>query len=491
MNNYQEVELKLACREKVESQWIQKTVQEKGWTLLEGPVEQKLQTIYYDSTDQHLSRSGLVLRIRQTETGYEATLKSEGKASGGLHVREEVNHSQSGPEPDPQAYETYPLGKKVIKCLQGETLIPQFETRFQRNQVLLQDEMGNQVEMALDQGDILARGQSEPLNEIELELKEGSALALLKMGKSLAEAMPLYLESRSKYARGLSLAGLMQKEQEKKKLIRKAAAPESLYQLLLEHLDDLIIREKALALNPENPEMIHAYRIAIRTTRALMVFGKGLFPPEAYLLGQKLLKTLLEETGETRQLDVMEGLYHEQGVRQKEMTHFLDYLQHQRLRSQSIWLEKIKTGQTTSTYLDLWILWQETLLERDDKDEVSLKSYYDQRIGQLHKSVLRSEKAGKRGGSAEEHRWRIKAKSLRYILETFEDLNGPKEKKWIGQLKKTQDILGRVRDFQLILTILHSWSTLSLERGQTQLAFEIGLFTGWIDSHTHEKRGKA
>lgn len=487
MNNFLEIELKLVCRQEVHPQKVQEYLEAKGWRMLEGPESQDLQTTYYDSADQRLSRSGLVLRIRRKGDSYEATIKNEGQATGGLHVREEVNHSQSGPEPDPQTYEVYPLGKKMLQCLKEESLAAQFTTHFQRTRMLFQEESGALIELALDQGEILAGERSAKLNEIELELKEGQALSLLRMGEALSQAIPLCLENRSKYARGLTLVGLPQKQRIRKKAKGRKPAEDSLYQLLLEHLETLMIQEQGLALEPEDPKTLHSFRIAVRRIRALMTFGKNLFAPEAYFNSQKLLKSLLNETAESRQLDVMKDLWDAQCHGQSKGTLLWAHLDLQRKRSQGIWQEKICSGHITTLYLNLWILWQEGLFRGEKKEKTSLMTYYDTRIEQLQATFEESEKAGLRGGPEERHHWRIKAKSLRYILESFEDIHGSKEKKWIHRLKKIQDRLGWARDLQLIASTVQSWSGLALERGQSRLAFEMGQFLGWIEARSNKK----
>ena len=65
---------------------------------------------------------------------------------------------------------------------------------------------GGKVELALDKGKLFCGGREEALQEVEVELKEGSDGAAIAFAKLLEEKYHLVPESRSKYKRALSLA---------------------------------------------------------------------------------------------------------------------------------------------------------------------------------------------------------------------------------------------------------------------------------------------
>ena len=65
---------------------------------------------------------------------------------------------------------------------------------------------GGKVELALDKGKLFGGGREEALQEVEVELKEGSDSAAIAFAKLLEEKYHLVPESRSKYKRALSLA---------------------------------------------------------------------------------------------------------------------------------------------------------------------------------------------------------------------------------------------------------------------------------------------
>ena len=68
------------------------------------------------------------------------------------------------------------------------------------------DVPGAKVELALDKGKLFGGTREMPLQEVEVELKEGADTAALAFAKLLAEKYHLIPENRSKYKRALGLA---------------------------------------------------------------------------------------------------------------------------------------------------------------------------------------------------------------------------------------------------------------------------------------------
>ena len=64
---------------------------------------------------------------------------------------------------------------------------------------------GGSVELALDRGTLLGGGKTEPLCELEVELKSGSPEVCDLFARDLAHRFALQPESKSKFARALAL----------------------------------------------------------------------------------------------------------------------------------------------------------------------------------------------------------------------------------------------------------------------------------------------
>ncbi|MBQ0067405.1 MAG: CYTH domain-containing protein [Phascolarctobacterium sp.] len=149
---------------------------------------------YYDTDDFALHTKGEVYRVRITEFAdghkeYESTTKRTLKNNGGLAEREEINVKQNDEKP------CYANVKKI------------FATEVTRKILLLK--YNNALfEMAIDKGRIVAaNGKTDPIDEVEFEIKKGTTEDLQKLRVELQKIVPLQEEARSKYARGLALVG--------------------------------------------------------------------------------------------------------------------------------------------------------------------------------------------------------------------------------------------------------------------------------------------
>ncbi|YCI29854.1 inorganic triphosphatase [Erwinia sp. PK3-005] len=164
-----------------------------------------LTNIYYETPDNQLRRWDMGLRIRGIGASWEMTLKAAGQSMGGLHQRPEYNVELTQPELDIARLpaEIWPEGCD-LNALQQQ-LKPLFTTHFNRERWLVT--WGNsQIEVALDRGEVSAGEFSEPLQEIELELKQGELADVLALAAELGKAEGLRLGSLSKAARGYWLA---------------------------------------------------------------------------------------------------------------------------------------------------------------------------------------------------------------------------------------------------------------------------------------------
>ena len=166
---------------------------------------QKLSNIYFETTNGQLRSWDMGLRIRGFGDSYEMTLKTAGQTIGGLHQRPEYNVAIAEPVLDLHRLpaEVWPEGTD-LDALQQQ-LHPLFSTDFVREKWLVTYQ-NSEIEVALDQGEVKAGELSEPLREVELELKSGQRDDLLAFAAELAKHDGLRLGSLSKAARGYALA---------------------------------------------------------------------------------------------------------------------------------------------------------------------------------------------------------------------------------------------------------------------------------------------
>ena len=172
-------------------------------------TRKRLDNIYFDTPDHALARARIGLRLRKDGRRWLQTVKSGGSAQAGLHQRIEIERAVSG-----KALEWAPLAgtefEAVLKPV-WQQLTPQFRTLFSRNIWRMTGPTGAEIEVAIDQGEIIAGKKSEAICELELELKSGAVDDLFDIAGALADRHPLLLDNRSKAERGNALARGLQR----------------------------------------------------------------------------------------------------------------------------------------------------------------------------------------------------------------------------------------------------------------------------------------
>jgi hypothetical protein len=171
-----------------------------------------LQNDYFDTPELALAAAHAALRIRSTQQGYEQTFKARSASSQGIQVRHEWNWPLVARELDtdlltlPEVQAQWPSG---IALDDSSPLHAVFSTDFERRHWLFHDAARDAViEIVIDEGQILAGGEQEPLCEIELELQSGPAEAMWPLLEDLHKQVPLWLSDISKAERGYRLAGV-------------------------------------------------------------------------------------------------------------------------------------------------------------------------------------------------------------------------------------------------------------------------------------------
>ena len=144
------------------------------------PRTETLVSVYYDTPGQALAAAGVSLRLRRVGRRWVETIKrrSGDAAEGGLFSQLEREFPApggrlvlSGPDPDGAL-------AAVREAAGGAPLAPVFETRVRRMVERLAAPGGGEVELALDEGEIVAGEARAPVRELELELVSGEVGAL-------------------------------------------------------------------------------------------------------------------------------------------------------------------------------------------------------------------------------------------------------------------------------------------------------------------------
>lgn len=460
-----------------------------------GPRRRKLYSIYFDTPDLDLRRRGVTLRLRRQEGGWVQTLKGGGQVHAGLHQRVEWETPASAGIPDLDAIRASDWAKEFTPGLFAQ-LRPVFVTDFWRTAWLLEPRPGEQVELALDQGEIVADGDREIISEIELELKSGGAGQLFELALALQAGLPMRLEGRSKAERGYWLyrANPLQP--------RRATAPGlspemdvngAFKALFWEGLSHLQENEEG-ALQETGPEFLHQMRVAVRRLRVAL----GLFSfaaPKAgfqHLLGE--LHWLMSQLGPARDWDVLwddllpaaiSGLGGEMGT-----DRLLPGVESARRDGRVKAVDALQSGRYTRLLLLFagWIAaeaWKENASESDLEGlSAPIKAFAAPLLENLHKGLIK--RGGHHPGSLDasrRHKLRIAAKKLRYGAEFFGSLYPERAcARFVAALGRLQDVLGHLND-----AVVARRNLAHLAADNPELAWGAGLVGGWIERDALER----
>ncbi|MEC5344467.1 inorganic triphosphatase [Brenneria populi] len=202
----EEIELKfIVHRDGVESLRKQLSDWRSEYSRVEHLHARRLTNTYYETADRFLRKQGIGLRIRGEDERYEMTVKTAGRVIGGLHQHPEYNIALEKAALD---LSLLPADIWPENCDPGalqRALNPLFSTDFTREMWVITYHQ-SVIEVALDRGEIRAGELSEPLCELEMELKLGQTADLFELAAEIAEFGGLRQGSLSKAARGYHLA---------------------------------------------------------------------------------------------------------------------------------------------------------------------------------------------------------------------------------------------------------------------------------------------
>jgi triphosphatase len=173
-----------------------------------------------DTLERAISRSRHGLRLRHANGQRILTFKGPNTVQGSVHRHEEiemalpVEYSGGLPEVASSIFDWSQWPAEIqepVASLIGyqADLKPIIEIQVHRQTWKIERDNVLIGELALDQGVIVANGRSEPVYELELELKgRGQEVDLETLDERLRHQLPLAMQSLSKRERGLALLDL-------------------------------------------------------------------------------------------------------------------------------------------------------------------------------------------------------------------------------------------------------------------------------------------
>ena len=450
---------------------------------------QKLVSVYYDTPELDLCRSGAALRVRRQGDRYIQCVKWGGDARGGLHQRNEIEVELSGPDPDLSKIADAGTDMLFRSPRIAADLQPVFETHFTRARRLVVLQEGATVEASVDRGEIRSGDRTELLSEVELELKRGEVPALFQLAIQISEHAPVALENRSKAERGYALFRAIPPAPV------KAASPllagditvsEAFASLAWDSVRQMHANEEGV-LKGEDPEYLHQMRVGLRRlrsafsafSRALPAAARDRVMPDLRWLGARLgpardwdvfaIETLPAVRAAMPGVEALDSLAAEvarrRGVAQREMRRTLRSRRYPRaMLTLASWL----SAQS----------WQE---DADDEQRTLLSSpvrAYAQ--AELERRYERVRKRGRKLDAldaASRHELRIAIKKLRYSVEFFASMfDAAAARALRSRLARLQDTLGTMNDaatLQRLMADLHAVT------GDAAMVHARGVLLGW------------
>ncbi len=460
-----ETELKLALPAGAASR-----LKERAGEMSGSNHRQDLYSLYFDTPGFELYRRGIALRLRRVGYHWVQTLKAEAAGAGLMAQRPEWEIQVTG--------NTVDLGvlpeeaRALLAGISADRLAPAFLSEFKRTVWMVDSEDGR-VELALDQGHLVAGEQRQPLSEIELELKAGAPAALFTLARQLAAAVPMHVEPRSKAMRGYALAGAFEPTPCKAVAvdIHPGMAAGEAWQRMLEAALGQFTANLPGYLESEDPEYLHQMRVAIRRLRTVLAEAPriGLAMP-AWAAAADALMDILSPA---RDWDVFCELTLPAVQEGLAAPDALAGLARAAARQRAGARRRVRAALLAPDTL-AWLLAASEDLVSPPATAVTVDAWASHALDCRFKTLRQRGKGFARLDGGGRHRLRIAVKKMRYTLEAFAPLHGRRARDLLADLARMQDVLGAANDIVVAHRLL---DTPAMSRPHARA---VGLVEGWL-----------
>jgi inorganic triphosphatase YgiF len=433
--------------------------------VLKGHARARRRTIvsvYFDTADFRLRKAGFTLRVRRDGRRRLQTIKQEGEHAA-LLSRNEWEQPIRSDSPDLDAARDTALKPLLTKKL-ARKLKPVFETSVRRTTYPLRDG-GSQIELALDEGKVVAGRKSSPLHDVEIELKSGAAVDLFKLARALGRDVPVQLSVRTKAERGYALAERALPTPVK--AIPVALAPDftagaALQAIARACLHQLVANQPLIRIG--KPDGLHQMRVAVRRLRAaLSLFAPMLTDAQSQGLKSQL-RWLTGELSPARELDVFLDRVMDLLVEGRHDKPGLDALLEDLRRRRAQAYARVRTAYNSFRFRDLildtaaWIEVGEWTRNADEfipalRQRLIAETATDE-LKRRYKKIRKHGKRLRRLSPEQRHKLRIRTKKVRYAAEFFAGAfpgrkAGQRREDFVAALEKLQDALGDLNDISV------------------------------------------
>jgi triphosphatase len=427
--------------------------------------QSRLISTYYDTPNLALKRRGLSLRVREQGGQFIQTVKTEDLGDGDPLTRGEWEDEVAESRPDPEAAQS---GEHLPDGIAGD-LQPLFATDVMRTTFAIDPAPATRIEAAIDQGEIRAAagGETEPISEIELELKSGDAAALYNVALQLLDVAPIRIEPRSKSERGYRLGDEAEAvppiaHAEPVVLNSMMSVETALQEIGRACLAHLLHNEAAaLAMQPEG---VHQMRVAVRRIRSAMSAFKELLPAADRRRISDELRWLADILGRARNLDVfaIELLPPARTARvdQRGIDDLAAALNQERSTAyqrveRAILSERYASGMLRLSHWFEARGWRDGAAKRPVLLTSPIRELASHLLDRRWRQVRKRSKRFGRLAAPQRHKLRIATKKLRYTSELLGSLfNQGDLQEFMKPLKRLQDDIGYANDVRVAQHLL-------------------------------------
>ncbi len=411
-----------------------------------------LQARYFDTADGLLAAQGLALRLRQEGRAWVQTLKG---STGHLAQREEHDvplgaGGRGGPTLDVQRHRDSAVGQALLRLLQThpESALQQvYATDVWRTHRVL-SRGGARIELALDEGRVVAGDAKHALCELEFELKSGPPAALFELAQAWCARHGLWLDSVSKAQRGLLLArGLAFAEPVKAEapaIGRKTGAAHTLALIVNSCLSQVLPNASEVAAGSPAPEHVHQLRIGLRRLRTALRELHALQATAAFEWADtdaQALEAAFTALGDARDDQAVAG-----AITARLQAAGAPWPEWPAAESApAAPADTVRSAAFQHALIGLLAFTHRALSQTDDSD--APLAVFSERLQHLHRQVTKAAKRFEALPIAEQHRVRKQLKRLRYLAEFAAPLYRRADAdKYLRALRPAQDALGQHND---------------------------------------------
>ncbi|MBV1885655.1 MAG: CYTH and CHAD domain-containing protein [Parvibaculaceae bacterium] len=500
----QEIELKLELTAPALKAFRASSLfQEMG---LESAPKHKLRSTYFDTSDRQLKAHKIALRVRDDGQGrLIQTLKTSGVPGDIASVREEHEVILSSQDPLPNLAALPLVWRTLVEKLAAQSpLQPLFETQVTRQAALIVTPQGDKIEVAVDQGWVIAGSYKHQIREVEFEHVSGQPAALHEQALALLKIVPVRIGTVSKSQRGYSLPTPHTHPAQRAKpipLSPSLTVEEALADIIRQNVRQIMANEPAL-IEAKNPEGVHQMRVTFRRLRAsLQGFATWLGDP-ALLAFSKEAQVLATSLGHTRDMDVFET-----DILLPVLRDFPGHIGIEKLLRKSkkqramAWKDclAVVASEEFTRFLLRLNLYVEQKAWRENAEEQARLNQPVQSVARSILKRLRVKLQASAEGLAtltidERHEMRKRIKKLRYMSVFFSDIfenpepdpeNG-NQSNYLKQLAALQNRFGALNDVAMAEEIVQEF-TVSIGRKSNDISEAIGIIIGWHMRRAHKE----